>query len=131
MPLPAHSLSLACPPGCLFAELLTGQPLFPGSSNLDQLALIVNCFGHLPNRLLAKALTNPHLAGVQLRTGNPKNWAVALQQRCAALRARGRRRAGAHGGATRRKGGGRGAACDDHSLALFACCIACAPCPLG
>ncbi|GFR48066.1 hypothetical protein Agub_g9902 [Astrephomene gubernaculifera] len=69
--------------GCLFAELLNGQPLFPGASNMDQLALIVACFGHLPNRLLAKALTNPHLVGVQLRTGNPRNWAVALQQRFA------------------------------------------------
>ncbi|EFJ42565.1 hypothetical protein VOLCADRAFT_66910, partial [Volvox carteri f. nagariensis] len=69
--------------GCLFAELLNGQPLFPGSSNMDQLALIVNCFGHLPNRLLAKALTNPQLVGVQLRTSNPRNWAVALQQRFA------------------------------------------------
>jgi cyclin-dependent kinase-like len=48
---------------------------------MDQLALIVACFGHLPNRLLAKALTNPQLVGVQLRTGNPRNWAVALQQR--------------------------------------------------
>ncbi|KAG2485255.1 hypothetical protein HYH03_016041 [Edaphochlamys debaryana] len=67
--------------GCLFAELLNGQPLFPGASNMDQLSLIVACFGHLPNRLLAKALTNPHLVGVQLRTGNPRNWAVALQQR--------------------------------------------------
>ncbi|GLI61309.1 hypothetical protein VaNZ11_003663 [Volvox africanus] len=69
--------------GCLFAELLNGQPLFPGASNMDQLALIVACFGHLPNRLLAKALTNPQLVGVQLRTGNPRNWAVALQQRFA------------------------------------------------
>jgi hypothetical protein len=73
---------LPCHAGCLFAELLNGQPLFPGASNMDQLALIVACFGHLPNRLLAKALTNPHLVGVQLRTGNPRNWAVALQQRC-------------------------------------------------
>lgn len=31
--------------GCLFAELLTGEPLFPGESDLDQLYHIIKCFG--------------------------------------------------------------------------------------
>ena len=31
--------------GCLLAEMLTGEPLFPGDSDLDQLFHIVKCFG--------------------------------------------------------------------------------------
>lgn len=31
--------------GCLFAEMLTGEPLFPGDSDIDQLALIVKTVG--------------------------------------------------------------------------------------
>ena len=31
--------------GCLFAEMLTGEPLFPGDSDIDQLHLITKCFG--------------------------------------------------------------------------------------
>lgn len=31
--------------GCLFSEMLTGDPLFPGDSDIDQLALIINTVG--------------------------------------------------------------------------------------
>uniref|UniRef100_A0A8C2Z3A0 Cyclin-dependent kinase-like 2 n=1 Tax=Cyclopterus lumpus TaxID=8103 RepID=A0A8C2Z3A0_CYCLU len=31
--------------GCLLLEMLTGQPLFPGDSDLDQIYHIVRCFG--------------------------------------------------------------------------------------
>ena len=31
--------------GCLIAELLTGDPLFPGDSDLDQLHQIIKCLG--------------------------------------------------------------------------------------
>lgn len=31
--------------GSLFAEMLTGEPLFPGESDIDQLHLITKCFG--------------------------------------------------------------------------------------
>ena len=33
--------------GCLFAELATGAPMFPGRTNLDQLSLIENTLGKL------------------------------------------------------------------------------------
>ena len=31
--------------GCLCSEMLTGEPLFPGESDIDQLHLITKCFG--------------------------------------------------------------------------------------
>lgn len=33
--------------GCLMIEMLTGEPLFPGDSDIDQLYHIVKCFGKL------------------------------------------------------------------------------------
>ncbi|XP_063537529.1 cyclin-dependent kinase-like 1 [Cydia strobilella] len=36
--------------GCMFAEMLTGDPLFPGDSDIDQLALIIKTVGKLPPR---------------------------------------------------------------------------------
>jgi len=31
--------------GCLITEMLTGDPLFPGDSDIDQLYHIIKCFG--------------------------------------------------------------------------------------
>lgn len=31
--------------GCMFAEILNGQPLFPGESDIDQLYQMMKCFG--------------------------------------------------------------------------------------
>lgn len=33
--------------GCLFSEMLTGDPLFPGDSDIDQLALIIKTVGKI------------------------------------------------------------------------------------
>lgn len=41
------SLPCVCPAGCLLAELVTRLPLFPGESDMDQLFLILKCFGRL------------------------------------------------------------------------------------
>ncbi|OMH80961.1 Serine/threonine-protein kinase ppk15, partial [Zancudomyces culisetae] len=39
--------------GCVVAELFLGLPLFPGSSQKDQVARIVNCLGYPPQPVLA------------------------------------------------------------------------------
>lgn len=37
--------------GCVFAELLNGEPLFPGDSDVDQLFQITKRFGQYSNNL--------------------------------------------------------------------------------
>jgi len=39
--------------GCLTAELLTGEPLFPGDSDIDQLFHISKSLGMLPFQIRA------------------------------------------------------------------------------
>lgn len=36
--------------GCMFAEIISGVPLFPGKSDIDQLFKIINCFGLISDR---------------------------------------------------------------------------------
>ncbi|XP_035280754.1 cyclin-dependent kinase-like 2 [Anguilla anguilla] len=52
--------------GCLFMEMLTGDPLFPGDSDIDQLYLIMRCFGNLTPRHQELFYKNPVFAGVSL-----------------------------------------------------------------
>lgn len=33
--------------GCLFAEMMTGNPIFPGDSDIDQLYIIIKMIGEL------------------------------------------------------------------------------------
>jgi len=48
--------------GCLAAELLTGVPLFPGESDIDQLYHIIKCFGEqdCTGKSLTGTLSKPH-----------------------------------------------------------------------
>ncbi|XP_061196843.1 cyclin-dependent kinase-like 2 isoform X5 [Saccostrea echinata] len=52
--------------GCLLAEMLTGEPLFPGDSDIDQLYHIVKCFGNLTPRHKEVFLRNPLFVGMRL-----------------------------------------------------------------
>jgi cyclin-dependent kinase-like len=52
--------------GCLLAELVSGEPLFPGDSDADQLSLIMTCFGELPFCGEHIATENPLLRHVHL-----------------------------------------------------------------
>ncbi|XP_015201194.2 cyclin-dependent kinase-like 2 isoform X1 [Lepisosteus oculatus] len=52
--------------GCLFVEMLTGDPLFPGDSDIDQLYHIMRCFGNLTPRHQELFYKNPIFAGVRL-----------------------------------------------------------------
>ncbi|KAJ3319568.1 Cyclin-dependent kinase-like 3 [Boothiomyces sp. JEL0866] len=52
--------------GCIFAELLTGQPLFPGDTDIDQLYRIMKCLGQLTQRHTEIFLRNPLFVGVRI-----------------------------------------------------------------
>ncbi|XP_012987888.2 cyclin-dependent kinase-like 2 isoform X2 [Esox lucius] len=52
--------------GCLCVEMLTGEPLFPGDSDIDQLYLIIRCLGNLTPRHKELFYENPVFSGVNL-----------------------------------------------------------------
>ncbi|CAH2301400.1 cyclin-dependent kinase-like 2 isoform X1 [Pelobates cultripes] len=52
--------------GCLVTEMITGEPLFPGDSDIDQLYHIIKCQGNLTPRLQELFYKNPLFAGVTL-----------------------------------------------------------------
>ncbi|KAH9495461.1 Cyclin-dependent kinase-like 2 [Bulinus truncatus] len=52
--------------GCLLSEMLTGEPLFPGDSDIDQLYHIIRCFGNLPTRHREVFHRNPLFVGMRL-----------------------------------------------------------------
>ena len=45
------------------AEMATGQPLFPGDSDVEQLALILACLGPLCKRHARLVASTPAIAG--------------------------------------------------------------------
>ena len=52
--------------GCMFAEIYTGMPLFPGESDIDQLFQIVRCQGNLTDHLAECLRKNPLFEGVEV-----------------------------------------------------------------
>ncbi len=52
--------------GCIFAEMLTGQPLFPGDTDMDQLYRIMKSMGPLTKHFQDTFLRNPLYTGVKL-----------------------------------------------------------------
>ncbi|KAJ1522135.1 hypothetical protein ONE63_002446 [Megalurothrips usitatus] len=51
--------------GCLFSEMLSGDPLFPGQSDIDQLFQITKVLGKLSPRHQQLAARNPMLRGLK------------------------------------------------------------------
>eukprot|EP00794_Sanderia_malayensis_P006828 gene6828-7595_t len=52
--------------GCLLSEMLTGEPLFPGDSDIDQLYHITKCLGNLTQRHKEIFNRNPLFIGMRV-----------------------------------------------------------------
>jgi len=58
--------------GCLIVEMLSGRPLFPGDSEIDQLYQVVNCFGKLSKKHQDMFYRNPVFSGIRLPSSKNK-----------------------------------------------------------
>jgi serine/threonine protein kinase len=58
--------------GCVLAELLLGQPIFPGDSGVDQLVEIIKVLG-TPTREQIKEM-NPHYTEFKFPQIKPHPW---------------------------------------------------------
>ena len=52
--------------GCMFVEIATGQPLFPGESDVDHLWLIMKCLGRLCDGHVSSMKRKAMLAGLRM-----------------------------------------------------------------
>lgn len=57
--------------GCLYAEMLTGDPIFPGDSDIDQIYHITKCFGFLCPRHKELIAKNPIFNGTNVSNTQP------------------------------------------------------------
>ncbi|XP_031440531.1 cyclin-dependent kinase-like 2 isoform X2 [Clupea harengus] len=71
--------------GCVFMEMLTGEPLFPGDSDIDQLYHIIRCIGNLTPRHQEMFYRNPLFSGVSLPENPPHTNAHTLDLRFPSL----------------------------------------------
>jgi cyclin-dependent kinase-like len=65
--------------GCLFAEMATGRPLFPGRNTLDQLWLTVRTLGQLTDRQTAMMMQDSKLCTINVP---PPEELHSLSRRC-------------------------------------------------
>ncbi len=57
--------------GCVTAEIMTGKPLWPAKSDIDQIHHIVNTMGPLISRHAHVFSTNSYLVGLQMPQPQP------------------------------------------------------------
>jgi len=61
--------------GCLMGELMDGEPLFPGDSDLDQLYRIQTTLGPITHQQQLLFASNPHNTGVSFNIAEPEGLA--------------------------------------------------------
>ncbi|CAN4098285.1 unnamed protein product [Withania somnifera] len=63
--------------GCIFAEMLTGKPLFPGKNAVHQLDLMTDFLGTPPPETVAKALADPYFRGLSNVESEPSTHPIS------------------------------------------------------
>ncbi|CAN1297187.1 Mitogen-activated protein kinase 9 [Linum perenne] len=63
--------------GCIFAELVTGKPLFPGKNVVHQLELITDLLGTPPPESVARALADPYFDGLANLENEPSRQPIS------------------------------------------------------
>ncbi|KAF7634496.1 hypothetical protein Mgra_00006067 [Meloidogyne graminicola] len=66
--------------GCVFAEMLTGEPIWPGRSDVDQLYLIIQTMGPITSRQVQTFCENSYFRGISIP--EPDDY-IGLTQRLA------------------------------------------------
>lgn len=69
--------------GCIFAELLTGKPLFPGSSDIDQICLIRDVLGSPSPEIWPGIESLPDWGKLIFPPKDPVAWSEALKSAAA------------------------------------------------
>lgn len=68
--------------GCIFAELLTLEPLFPGTSDIDQLSRIINVLGNLNKEAWSSCINLPDYNIISFsKIENPTGLEASLSNR--------------------------------------------------
>ena len=65
--------------GCILYEILTGQPLFPAETDIDQLYKIMRYCGPLTQRYIDCFQRNPHYGGVKVPEASR---VLAIESKC-------------------------------------------------
>ena len=63
--------------GCVFAEMLTGRPLWPGKSDIDQLDHIIRTMGRLTPRHIHIFNNNSYFHNLQIPKPQPEKMVLA------------------------------------------------------
>uniref|UniRef100_A0A803QF14 mitogen-activated protein kinase n=1 Tax=Cannabis sativa TaxID=3483 RepID=A0A803QF14_CANSA len=63
--------------GCIFAEMLTGKPLFPGKNVVNQLDLITDLTGTPSEESIARALADPYFFGLANLENEPSRQPIS------------------------------------------------------
>ncbi|KAG5885561.1 Cyclin-dependent kinase 20 [Gonioctena quinquepunctata] len=64
--------------GCIIAEMISGQPLFPGETDIEQLAIVLGTLG-TPNEEVWPGLTQlPDYNKIAFSHSFPKSWSIIL-----------------------------------------------------
>ena len=68
--------------GCIMGELMDGQPLFPGESEIDQLYIIQKVMGPMTGQQMEMFLRNPRFLGFKFPDmSNPESLQVCQKQK--------------------------------------------------